>query len=1095
MFVVSMPGRRLRRRRRQQVVRCTVERLELRLVPSLFTVNSIDDTSDGVCDAQHCSLREAIEAANANSDADVIQFAISSGGVPTIQPAGELPAITAPVTIDGTTQPAGRVELDGSNAGDATGLKITGGDSTISGLVINRFMQDGIRLASDGNRIVGSLIGTDATGTSALGNGKSGVNIQSAAGNTIGGATEAERNIISGNQSDGIDIEGRPAASGGSSGAYFFTDFTGGAPPQFSGVTTTEPVQGFAGLGTAGNVFGGDFLRNTTAASVPAGGTASMRTTLTLTGLPAHQTIDLHFLFAAIDSWDTGSSGGPDFFEVEVDGMPIFRDNFANGAAPNPDVQGYNPPPGVALSTRPFSDLGFSNAGDSAWNLGLDPAFDNIPHSADTLTIAWLANGCCWSGSADESWGIDNVEVLLDSNRPPAVDAGNVVIGNFIGTDATGAAALGNAMQGIAIFGGAQQNRIGTNSDGTDDAGERNVISGNVQGGVFINGAMTDQNLVAGNFIGTDATGTTAVANVFSGVFINGGAQRNRVGSGTGVAGRNILSGNTLQGVGFSDMGTERNVVAGNFIGTDVTGRVALPNSDTGIAIFSGARLNLIGTDGDGVTDVAERNVVSGNHFSGVAILGAGADDNIVAGNYLGLDETGSAALGNGANGVVVFGGAQRNRIGTNGDGAGDAAERNVLSANNFAGVFIFDAGSDSNIVAGNFIGTDASGLVALGNMQHGVAIERGPQQNRVGTNGDGVADVAERNVISGNQWSGVSLFGQGTSQNIVAGNLIGVDVTELAALGNQNHGVVLFGGPQDNRIGTNGDGVADVAERNVISANAFSGVGLFDAETSFNTVAGNWIGTDSIGTADLGNRLDGVVFVNATMNTVGGIIPNLANTIAFNGQVGVDVYSGTANSILGNRIFSNIGLGIDLDSLDGVTPNDKGDRDGGANERQNFPVLSAISNKRGVVGLRGSLSGKANTIYRLEFFTTTLVDASGHGEGDAFLFATTVRTKKKGTAAFTLAMPPAIQPGSFITATASEFDGNTSEFSAGLRFVQPVSVAVARAAHDEAVASFVMRPRDTIGTIGTERKPQLLSDPAETLLAKPAVRRAIKRV
>jgi hypothetical protein len=184
----------------------------------------------------------------------------------------------------------------------------------------------------------------------------------------------------------------------------FSTDFNAGAPAQFSGITSTESVQGYAGLGTGTNVFGGNFLRNA------ALGNPASATVLTLTGLPLHSSIDLNFLLAIIDSWD-GSLGvaHPDILNIEVDDTLIFSKTF--------DIfdfhdQSYSPPPGVQLTWN--TARGFSGWNDAAYDMGLDPVFDGIPHTSSTLKIEWYASGGGWQGGDDESWAIDNVEVIVN---------------------------------------------------------------------------------------------------------------------------------------------------------------------------------------------------------------------------------------------------------------------------------------------------------------------------------------------------------------------------------------------------------------------------------------------------------------------------------------------------------------------------------------------------------------------------------------------------------------------------------------------------------------------------------------------------------
>ena len=199
-------------------------------------------------------------------------------------------------------------------------------------------------------------------------------------------------------------------------GAVFFASFDSGVPPEFSGVTTTTGVQGYAGLGHGTDVFSGLMLHNDTG---PYGEGAPLPTRLTLTGLPPHDHIELHFLLAIIDTWD-GNSGGcdPDLVNVTVDGQLVFSESFTNfpdtHTASYPDA---STPPEVVLAQ--YVHLGFLDFEvDSAYDLGLEPVLQAIPHTANTVTIEWFASGAGWQGSYDESWAIDNVEVVVWSPTP-----------------------------------------------------------------------------------------------------------------------------------------------------------------------------------------------------------------------------------------------------------------------------------------------------------------------------------------------------------------------------------------------------------------------------------------------------------------------------------------------------------------------------------------------------------------------------------------------------------------------------------------------------------------------------------------------------
>ena len=253
---------------------------------------------------------------------------------------------------------------------------------------------------------------------------------------------------------------------------------------------------------------------------------------------------------------------------------------------------------------------------------------------------------------------------------------------------------------------------------------------------------------------------------------------------------------------------------------------------------------------------------------------------------------------------------------------------------------------------------------------------------------------------------------------------MIGTDAGGSNDLGNGSAGVAL----NEANDCTVGGTVAGAG--NVISGNGAEGVRINAPTSTGNRVQGNKIGTLANGSTPLPNGSNGVyVLTSASNNTIGGA-PGEGNIIASNLAAGVFVESGAGNAIRSNSIFSNSGLGIDLGSL-GVTPNDAGDGDGGANNLQNFPVLTSSNGAAGgAVNVQGTLNSTPNTTFNLDFFSNASCDASGNGEGRTFLGSASVVTNGAGNITFNVNITASALVGEAITATATNPLGNTSEFS-----------------------------------------------------------------
>nr|WP_092381764.1 right-handed parallel beta-helix repeat-containing protein [Micromonospora phaseoli] len=438
------------------------------------------------------------------------------------------------------------------------------------------------------------------------------------------------------------------------------------------------------------------------------------------------------------------------------------------------------------------------------------------------------------------------------------------------------------------------------------------------------------------------------------------------------------------------------NVIRGNHIGVGYAGMNPLGNNGGGIEV-----------EGDGNTiggpAPEDRNVISANLDNGIDISGTA---NLVQGNLIGTDAAGAAPLGNDT-GVEIT-------------GDGNTVVANVISGNVFDGVKVDNLAS-TNVIEGNLIGTDVTGLAPIGNGGDGVNIDSGGD-NRVGgfTTGAG-------NVISANGGDGVRLDSNG---HRVEGNLIGLGVDGATPLGNAGHGVLVHG---DAHV----IGGLTKESRNVISANGGAGVFL-ETNADEIQVLGNAIGTDATLTANRGNGASGVL-ANGSGNTIGSTVPNAApNVIAYNNGDGVTVQvplGSSSNALARNAIYANTGLGIDLNP-NGVTANDAMDADAGANGLQNYPIVNSATTVAGVTTVNWRLNSLASSQFRVEFFASGACDGSGHGEGRIFLGEAVVTTTAAGNISGNTptAVPAAV--GQLVVATATLLTGAaaldaTSEFSA----------------------------------------------------------------
>ena len=679
--------------------------------------------------------------------------------------------------------------------------------------------------------------------------------------------------------------------------------------------------------------------------------------------------------------------------------------------------------------------------------------------------------------------GSNGTGIFLDGAK------GNVIVGNYIGTDVTGTKRLGNMTNGIYFNGGA------SNIVGGTQAGARNIISGNYLNGIFF-GTSSKSNLVAGNYIGPNAAGTAALTNSDSGITISANSSYNVVG-GTNTAARNIISGNHGRGILIRDAGTTGTWVVGNYIGTTASGLARLPNDQLGVDL-----LNISSTIIGGVVPGAG-NLISGNTGSGVAISDSTGSGNQILGNYIGTDATGLVTLsnsqhgviilnvsnnivasntisGNGQNGIYIVGTnatgntVSANFIGTSVTGLGrvgnslsgvrlespgntiggtNATARNLISGNTNNGVYLFGAGTSNNLVAGNYIGTALDGTNALPNAIGGVGIDGAPRNQLGGT------IAAARNIISGNDQHGIYIRTNSAAANTIQGNYVGTDFTGTKKVANGNYWVAngnnsdVAGGIDIGYAPTNQIGGIVSGAGNVISGNWRGGIFIGEVGASNNVIQGNFIGVQADGVSPLGNEWDGFrarLAGGASGTIIGGSSPGAGNVIAYTtlGQRScVRIINGTSpNSnilVRGNSLYASggnnlNGFAINLGVNGKTTPslNDSCDTDTGANLLQNYPVLTSAASGGGTTRIIGTLNSAANTTYLLQFYSSAAIPPpGGFVQAETFLGDITMTTGGNCSSnyAFTAILAVAVSPGRLITTSATDPNNNTSEISTSL--------------------------------------------------------------
>ena len=612
---------------------------------------------------------------------------------------------------------------------------------------------------------------------------------------------------------------------------------------------------------------------------------------------------------------------------------------------------------GTTQSGTQCRDLWAGSGHDLRINVRGSSGFDGFRLAGSNQTVMGLSIS-----------GFRNGVNLLSTSNTATVQC------NYLGLLANGTS-NGNIERGAYIFGASA--RLGGLT-----AGQGNVISANGIAGIVTTSGSTDTS-IQNNFIGTDAAGTSARAN---GTGIN-----NFTGSATWRdITRNLISGNGgSAGIALEtdDRITPSNGqirIQANIIGANRTLNALLRNGGDGILFdansISGVLIggtistegNIITGSNDGIDMRTAANVTIQGNTIAIAVARGIALDNVTSATIGGTASThGNSIGGNGAEGIVV---------------------RN----------------NSSNVtITGNLIRPLATIGGTFANAGHGIWLENTSSV----TIGDGSA--SGRNVIAGNQRR--AIYGSGTNTGTtINGNYIGTDLTGNAAVTNGQNESVLT------RDAISFDAFATVNNlailNNVIGGYTGALVELWTATTNGVTIQGNNIGVGANGTSQIvSSNIEDLVSIGGGSThsniLIGGSAAGQGNTLAFSSRSGIRLDSTGSNlqvigntirnntrngiylpnstraAIISNRIYANSLIGIDLGE-NGVTTNDAGDGDGGANDLLNFPVLSNIrasgSNQllyNFSLNVPAAASG-----YRVEFFANSAADPTGFGEGERYL-------------------------------------------------------------------------------------------------------------
>jgi len=983
------------------------------------------------------SLYDALDAASFNlGTTNRITFNIPGTPPFVISPTGYIAGLYNWTTIDGTTQPGWSnnypaIVVDGSLAGSngVSCLYVFGSDCLIRGLRIQNYSGSAIDMSGQYESVQSNRV----EGCHLLSNGYYGVELYYASNSIVGGYAVSNRNVISGNNFMGIYLE------------YGSGNVVAG---NWIGVSPTNSAMAIAGQGLGVGLY--------------------EASDIVISGSNTAQQVISGNEGAGI--WSFQSSG------IVIIGNRIGCDESVMVAVSN-HTQGIlflggtsNRIGGAGTALRNFisgnKDNGIELTGNSDGSvvlgnfIGVNAAGSGpLPNLRGVLVNSEASNcvvGATGTGNVISGNRVGGVLVFGSHNR---------VEGNILGLAINISSVISNGGDGVYVSGS-------YNTIGGTNSGNGNVISGNERYGVYVNGGPS--NVVQGNVIGLDVFGNRRPNQ--SGVYLN--YTVGNVIGGTDTNARNIISGNSYAGVLFEGQAS-RDFIQGNYIGVSFDGVTQASNAVDGIRLWGGTNITIggtepgagnviagngnyniyavektvglkiqgnyigLGADGKtnywttnglgrvgaavygqdtlvGGTETNARNIISGNGGYGVFVLRA--TNTLIQGNWIGLGASGTNVAPNGpylsSYGVYLALDSTRTIIGGLTPGA-----RNVIAGDYAA---IYAQFSHTNFIYGNYLGLTPDGMTAVTATQYGVQFNAGNSSFIGGTN------IGAGNVIYGKQ-VGVSMVTSNTSRNTIQGNLINLNPAGEILTTNVTIGVSIV----NSRSNLIGGSVA--AARNVIFDRS-AGIQFYQSNAVGNVAQGNYIGVGPDGysprkvTPQAGTGVD--TFLTRGRNTIGGTNAGEGNIIAYHAY-GVIVFGSNATTaILGNTIYSNVwnaapNIGIDL-APEGIGANGTGtndpvpDADIGPNNLQNFPVITNAISLPGSTRVQGYLASAPNSRFRIEFFYCDTTNP----EGRMYLGTTNILTVANGTGTFSAILNGYAPTSKYITATATDTNNNTSEFT-----------------------------------------------------------------